>query len=121
MFTSSFVLAERLTMKNELVTNGDSNGFPLRRPAGRLLWKYSLSPVALMRGSSSKYPVLMGAPTRSGGVHFPSSQEPLKCETQMSALRQLKYMVRPSAVNDGSVSRLAVLMQIGRASCRERV
>src|SRR5512142_3115142 len=100
----NFAAAERLTIENVAVTNGESNGFPLRRPAGRLLWKYSLSPVALMKGSTSTYPVLIGAPSRSGGLHLPFSQEPVKRETQMSALWQLKYMVRPSAVKVGSLS-----------------
>src|SRR5512139_2633926 len=66
--------------------------------------------MALMRGSTSKYPVLMGASSRSGGVHLPSSHVPIRCETQMSALWQLKYMVRPSAVKEGSDSLNGVLM-----------
>src|SRR5512136_739795 len=89
---------------------GDRKGNPFRRPIGRLLVKYSRSPAALITGSISSYSVLIGASRRSGGVQFSFSHVPVKCESQISPLLQLKYMVRPSAVKEGSASRRAVLM-----------
>src|SRR5215207_8956413 len=90
--------------------NGVRNGTLRKDPCGLSLVKYSLSPALLMIGSTSSYPELIGTPSDSGSVHLPSSHVPTKRETQMSALLQLKYIVRPSAVKVGSASRNAVLI-----------
>src|SRR5512135_603707 len=84
-----------------------------------MLVKYRVSPTPLITGSISSYSVLIDEPSRSGGVQFPASHVPTKCETQTSPFLQLKYIVRPSAVKEGSASRITVLMVdprfIGRA------